>query len=78
MKSWLYDEDNGAVMCRCPDCGGRMTIGFYNYWNPYRYCPYCGVKLQEGGIVPKLIQVYGRDRERIEKVRREYNKGGEQ
>lgn len=71
-EAWRYDEDNGMVMCRCPKCGGRMMIGFYTYWNPYHYCPYCGEKLAEGRFVSKAVEVYGRDRETMEQVRKEY------
>lgn len=57
-KSWQYDEDNGNVMCRCPNCEGRLLIGLYTYRNPYKYCPYCGTKLAEGRIKEKRKQVY--------------------
>lgn len=39
---WLWEIDNGMRMAKCPGCGGRMTIDIYAYWNPYRFCPYCG------------------------------------
>lgn len=56
--TWQYDKDNGSVMCRCPDCGGRLLIGLYQYHNPYKYCPYCGISLAEGPIRSKRKQVY--------------------
>lgn len=59
-KCWQYDEDTGSVLCRCPDCEGRMVIGPYQYNNPYRYCPYCGIRLSEGRIAAKRRQVYGK------------------
>ena len=43
-SEWLYEIDNGTRMCKCPDCGGRMLLGVYTYWNPYKFCPYCGRK----------------------------------
>jgi len=45
---WEYELDNGHRMCKCPDCGGRMFIGVYSYWNPYKFCPYCGRKNIKG------------------------------
>lgn len=70
-KSWQYDEDTGEMMCRCPTCGGRLTIGEYIYWNPYHYCPYCGLKLREGEFTKRYVQIYGR-KEEVERVREEY------
>lgn len=73
MKEWLYDEDTGHVMCRCPDCGGRLLISLYSYWNLYRYCPYCGERLMEGQITKKRVQVYNlMSVEEEERVRGEY------
>ncbi len=63
MSEWQYDEDNGCVMCRCPECGGRLLIGLYQYWNPYRFCPYCGTRLEEGNITAKRKHVYGLEQE---------------
>ena len=57
-EAWQYDEDNGHVMCRCPDCGGRLLIGLYQYINVYRFCPYCGQRLEEGALTSKRKQVY--------------------
>lgn len=68
-KSWQYDEDNGTVMCRCPECEGRMIIHRYQYINPYHYCPYCGIKLAEGRLINKRCEVYGSTREEELKVR---------
>ena len=62
-QPWKYDEDNGCVMCRCPDCGGRLLIGLYQYHNPYRFCPYCGIKLTEGRLREKRKQVYQLEQE---------------
>ena len=77
VKEWLYDEDNSNVMCRCPDCGGRLLIGLYTYWNPYRYCPYCGQRLMEGQITKKRVQVYNlMSAEEEERVREEYGRNG--
>lgn len=75
VKEWKYDEDTESVMCRCPDCEGRLYIGPYIYWNPYHYCPYCGIQLNEGKITKKRVQVYGTELETELKVRREYGKG---
>ena len=58
-KEWQYDEDTGSVMCRCPICGGRLTIGLYTYRNPYKFCPYCGERLAEGRLTAKRKAVYG-------------------
>lgn len=60
-KFWQYDEDTGTVMCRCPDCGGRLIISLYQYENPYHYCPYCGTPLEEGALTRKRIEVYGEE-----------------
>jgi len=62
-QSWQYDEDTGHVMCRCPDCEGRLLIGLYQYHNPYKFCPYCGIKLTEGRIREKRKQVYQLEQE---------------
>lgn len=62
LLEWQYDEDTGNVLCRCPDCGGRMVIGLYTYHNPYHFCPYCGIRLDEGKIRQMRAQVYGEDR----------------
>ena len=49
-----------------------MIIGCYAYWNPYRFCPYCGEKLSEGRFVDRMVQIYDNmNREVMEKVRRE-------
>lgn len=71
-KEWQYDEDNGSVMCRCPDCGGRLLLHVFQYWNPYKYCPYCGMRLTEGKFVNKCCAVYGRKKEDYKEVRRKY------
>lgn len=71
-KSWQYDEDNATLMCRCPECEGRMIIYLWTYWNPYKYCPYCGIRLQEGSFAKKYCQVYEGEMETVLKVRREY------
>lgn len=65
LLEWQYDEHNGNVMCRCPECGGRLRIDYYTYDNPYHFCPYCGQRLQENerGIVSKRSEVYGRTKE---------------
>lgn len=73
-KVWEYDEDTGMVMCRCPECGGRMSLGCYTYWNSYNFCPYCGEQLAEGKLVGKICEVYKHDRETVERVRREFGK----
>lgn len=74
VREWEYDEDNGTVLCRCPDCGGRMIIHRYAYWNPYRYCPYCGIRLNEGKITNKRCQVYRTDRKTEMEGRLAYGK----
>lgn len=62
-QSWQYDCDTGMVLCRCPDCGGRLVIGLFVYVNPYRYCPYCGIQLHEGKITAARKAVYGLEQE---------------
>lgn len=57
--TWSYEEDTGEVFCCCPVCSGRLHIGVYTYRNPYKYCPYCGTKLEEGKLDNKRAQVYG-------------------
>lgn len=73
-REWLYDEDNGCVLCRCPVCEGRMIIDIYTYWNPYHFCPYCGEKLNEGAITSKRVTVYGKDRATEMRVRSEHER----
>lgn len=73
-KAWKYDEDTGNMMCRCPECECRMPIYKWTYWNPYRYCPYCGVRLQEGDFVKRYCQIYEVDEETVRRVRRESGK----
>lgn len=70
-SEWEYDEDTGSVMCRCPECGGRLTISHYAYVNPYNFCPYCGEKLEEGKLTAKRIEVYGNSEEVEERARKE-------
>lgn len=78
LRVWLYDEDNARVLCRCPVCGGRMTLWCYDYWNPYHYCPYCGEHLSEGRFVDRMVEVYDNlDRDTMERVRKEYGKEGD-
>ena len=70
---WQYDEDNGNVMCRCPECGGRLIIHYYTYENPYHFCPYCGVRLQENerGLVAKRSEVYGNTKDEEKRIRKD-------
>ena len=75
-KAWEYDEDTGTMMCRCPDCEGRMSMGLYAYWNSYKYCPYCGVRLHEGDYVKRFCQIHGRDEATVMKVRKDYGRMG--
>ncbi len=74
-QTWKYDEDNGCMMCRCPSCEGRMNIHLWTYWNPYKYCPYCGIRLQEGKFVNRYCQIYEEDKQKVMNVRNEYRKG---
>ena len=57
---WLYEEDTNTVMATCPKCGGRLILHRYQYTNPYHYCPYCGVRLEEGQLQRKREEVYGK------------------
>ena len=66
--NWEYHEDTGSVVAQCPDCGGRMTIGRYNYHNPYHFCPYCGIYLKEGKLAAKRRQVYGEERNEVGRI----------
>lgn len=66
-REWQYDEDNGSMMCRCPECGGRLLIGVYSYCNVYNYCPYCGVALLQGAIGAAGRRIYGWDDEVVKK-----------
>lgn len=60
LPEWIYEEDTGTVMCKCPECEGRMVIGFYSHSNPYHFCPYCGTQLDEAQdkLKRKRIEVY--------------------
>jgi DNA-directed RNA polymerase subunit RPC12/RpoP len=74
-KAWEYDEDTGYMLCRCPECGGRMVMHLWHYWNNYKYCPYCGIRLQEGNFVKRYCQIYEReDEQTVRRVRREYGR----
>lgn len=66
-REWQYDEDNASMMCRCPECGGRLLIGAYSYCNRYNYCPYCGVALLQGAIGAAGKRIYGWDDEVVKK-----------
>lgn len=65
LPEWIYEEDTGEVMCKCPECEGRMTIDVYTYWNPYRFCPYCGTELDEARekLKAKRKDVYALEQE---------------
>lgn len=41
-KNWLWETDNGHLICRCKNCGCGHIIPFYAYENPYNYCYHCG------------------------------------
>lgn len=73
LLEWKYDEDNATVMCRCPECGGRLMIGPYTYENPYHFCPYCGKELQENerGLVAKRSEVYGNTKDEEKRIRKD-------
>ena len=73
-KVWQYDEDTGHMMCRCPECGGRMTITLWKYWNSYKFCPYCGIRLAEGNFVKRYCQIYRENEDKVIRVRQEYKK----
>ena len=61
IPEWIYDEDTGTVMCKCPECECRMVLGYYQYHNPYNFCPYCGEKLDaaDDKLKSKRKEVYG-------------------
>lgn len=73
LLEWQYGEDNENVMCRCPECGGQLVIGYYTYINPYRFCPYCGQRLQENvrGLISKRSEVYGNTKDEELRIRNE-------
>jgi len=58
LDSWLYDEDTGCLLCRCPGCGCRMILYRYLDHNPYHFCPYCGLALSEGSFQHNYEVVY--------------------
>ncbi len=58
-NEWLYEEDTGTLMSKCPACSCRMIIGKCLPFNPYNYCPYCGKKLEQGRFNQKRREVYG-------------------
>ena len=45
-KFWEYEEDSGTMMAKCPECGKRMPIYRWDYGNFYKFCPYCGTKVE--------------------------------
>lgn len=47
-QTWEYDIDTGTVMARCPECTKRIPISYYSPHNYYKFCPYCGIPLEEG------------------------------
>lgn len=57
-RTWEYDIDTATIMARCPECGGRMIISRYQYQNPYRFCPYCGERLDEGNLAKARDKIY--------------------
>ena len=57
---WRYGVDDGNLMCKCPKCEGRMILHIWTYRNPYHFCPYCGVPLEEGNMKRSYERVYGR------------------
>lgn len=65
-KEWKYDKDNDYMLCRCPHCEGRLLIGMYQYFNPYRFCPYCGKRLAQGNIWGAGMRIYHWTLEQIE------------
>ena len=58
-KNWVYEEDTGTMMCKCPVCKGRMIIDRYCYSLGYKFCPFCGEKLGEGEFERKRKMIYG-------------------
>lgn len=73
VKTWEYDEDTANVMCRCPECGGRLLIGLYQYINPYRFLPLlrpCAGGRQSHGKEKRGIQAEA-GRSRAEDLRRD-------
>ena len=58
-EEWLYEEDSGNMMAKCPKCEGRMPIYPWTYHNPYRFCPYCGQRLYEGKVMQAGKRIYG-------------------
>ena len=41
-RNWLWETDNGHLVCRCRQCGCGHIIPFYAYENPYNFCYHCG------------------------------------
>lgn len=35
LPEWIYEEDTNMVMCKCPECEGRMTIAWMPLPDPY-------------------------------------------
>lgn len=60
-KAWEYEQETGHLMCKCPECRCRLFIGKYAISNPYRFCPYCGEKLDKGDFERKRKEIYGED-----------------
>ena len=48
-KSWIVElADNGWMDHICPVCHYKRNLDNHVI-NTYRYCPYCGTRLYEGG-----------------------------
>lgn len=48
--AWIFTEDTGAEMLKCPECGCGILLAYYEVavgTSGYNFCPYCGHDMRE-------------------------------
>lgn len=44
---WIVNEDEGLFICSNPECRAEFDDGGENILDYWRFCPYCGSKMDE-------------------------------